>query len=200
METIYFDKVPSDIKQIISVCFPNYTGHKVKYCDIIPESFDSYWSGGSKDTFAFYHLDTKKLYIMPSNHPIFDKSPNTIKCLPPRVIIVQHSIFCGRDAGITIYSNAADITPFLPAPQIELTREQKIVLIATRSLKSSYNGIANYRFSEAKRETGITLEQYNNAKTQLIADGYLNKAGAITPKGKNSIGFDSLYMFKKQIA
>ena len=38
----------------------------------------------------------------------------------------------------------------------------------------------------------ITTGEWETAKAELIADGMLNKAGAITAKGKNAIGNASL--------
>ena len=57
---------------------------------------------------------------------------------------------------------------------------------ATCSLKSSYGGVSNYRFHEARRYTGITAERYEAAKASLIARKLLNKAGAVTVEGQNA--------------
>jgi hypothetical protein len=70
-------------------------------------------------------------------------------------------------------------------PAGELLEDEKIVLAAIRSLKSSYAGIPNYRFHCVHKKTGITLERWNEVKESLTKKGYLNKAGAITPNGKN---------------
>jgi hypothetical protein len=59
--------------------------------------------------------------------------------------------------------------------------------MATAGLKSSYGGIPNLRYYESHRRTGITQERWDNAKAACIAAGLLNKAGAITVKGRNAI-------------
>jgi len=88
--------------------------------------------------------------------------------------------------GITIYANKEDIVPLLPEPQ-ELTEDEITVLLYTRSLKSSYAGIKNYRFYEAHNRTGITSEQWEKAKENCIRKRLLRKNGSITPKGRNAI-------------
>jgi hypothetical protein len=34
--------------------------------------------------------------------------------MPPNVIVVEHSIFCGKDVGITIYVRPANLAKLLP--------------------------------------------------------------------------------------
>lgn len=68
---------------------------------------------------------------------------------------------------------------------MRLSDDERTVLRYTQSLKSSYAGIKNYRFSESNRETGITLERWDAAKKNLIAGKFLNAVGAITDKGRN---------------
>jgi hypothetical protein len=194
----YFEKIPDDIRHIVKVCFPNYTGRQINYSPSIPHRLDSYWSGGSKDYYCFYHLDEKEILPVQSNHPVFEgQNPRELKVLPKRIILLRHAIFCGKDIGITIYANDTDICKYLPAKE-QLTREQLIVLVATQSLKSTYGGIKNYRFHSANRETGITLKDWDTTKAELIQTGHLNVRGAITAKGKNACSdINSLYQLKK---
>lgn len=74
-----------------------------------------------------------------------------------------------------------------------LKREEKIVLAATRSLKSSYGGVKNYRFVEARRETGISAESWESAVKALQDKGLLRYDRAITPAGRNAIGGAQLW-------
>ncbi len=103
----------------------------------------------------------------------------------------------GKDHGITIYVNPENISKMLP-PAEETPWEEKVVLSATRSLKSSYGGIKDYRFYEASRETGITKPEWDKAKESLINKGMLNKSGAITDKGRNVIGNVDLYQLRRE--
>jgi hypothetical protein len=61
------------------------------------------------------------------------------------------------------------------------------VLLATAGLKPSYGGDGDFRFHEAHRRRGIGREAWDTAKAECIAAGWLNKAGAITPRGRNAI-------------
>jgi hypothetical protein len=87
-----------------------YRGRKIKASmRPAPNQLNSYWDGGSKDTYYFYHLDEKKIFQLPTNHPFFEKDkPRDLNGLPPRVILIESSIFCGKHAGLTIYSNESD--------------------------------------------------------------------------------------------
>jgi hypothetical protein len=85
----------------------------------------------------------------------------------------------------------------LPAPT-ELTEDEEIVLVATRSLKASYGGVSNYRLSEARRYTGIDLHRWETAKAMLIAKKLLNKAGAITVEGRNACPNHDLFHIQQR--
>lgn len=191
----YLSHIDPLTKRIISTCYPKYTGRKVRISTNIPERLDSYWDEGSIRYYSFYQLSTGKCQDVHSNHPFFEKNqPSVLKSLPRDIIIVMHQIFCGKDMGITIYANQEDLTPLLPSGyDSELTREEKIVLIATRSYKSSYAGVSNYRFYEANRQTGITSVQWETAKSNLINKGLLDKRGSITANGRNIAGWKQLH-------
>src|SRR3990167_5534296 len=111
-------------------------------------------------------------------------------------IVAEHVIFCGKDLGIRFYVNPARLPQFLPASANELTREQRIVLVATRSYKSSYAGVGNYRYIEAGRETGISLADWERSKAECQQMGLLDKRGAITVDWRNAIGNADLWQFR----
>ena len=94
------------IKEIINACFPDYRGRKVRVTNYIPSRLDSWWDGGSRDYFVFYQPQTRKVFHVHSNHPIFEPNqPKTVnpEAIPEDVLLVKHTIFCGRDIGITIH-------------------------------------------------------------------------------------------------
>jgi len=185
---MYLDKPDKEILKIVNKCFPSYNGKKFQLSTNIPTEIHSYWDGGSKTSYVFYQLATSAIYPVHSNHPMFESNqPNRLKELPKGIIIVAHTIFCGKDMGITIYANQDDLTPMLPAPSEELSKEEKIVLIFTRSLKNTYAGRNNVRFYEANRKYGISLDTWDISKEKLISKGFLNKAGAITSNGRNAV-------------
>lgn len=89
-----------------------------------------------------------------------------------------------------------DLIPPKPA----LAWAESVVLAATRSLKSSYAGIKNYRFYEAHERTGITETEWDSAKAVCIQKGLLNRAGAITDDGRNAIEWTRLESLKRETA
>lgn len=187
MSTHYIGKPDETIQRIVRATFPSYRGKKFKISTDIPSRLSSYWDGGSKDSFSFYQLSTGKCVDLPTNHPLFEsKNPSELKELPSGMVVVKHSYFRGKDMGITIYANSCDIVPLLP-PAVDLTNNERTVLQFTRGLKPSYAGIKNYRFHKATRKTGITLDEWEAAKSDLIAKKLLNKRGAITADGRNAL-------------
>lgn len=95
-----------EVKRIIAATFPNYRGRTVKYSPNIPKGeLRSYWSGGSRDYYVFYQPATGKTWNLGSNHPWFEKGKPAPDCeaMPESVCLVEHTIFCGKDCGITIY-------------------------------------------------------------------------------------------------
>jgi hypothetical protein len=96
--------------------------------------------------------------------------------------------------GITFHIHPGNMPKFLTKDKHEeLTNNEKIVLYFTRSLKSSYAGISNYRFHEAHRQHNISLEDWNAAKESLIQKGLLAKNSSITVKGKNAINSTKIW-------
>jgi len=187
--SVYYIVKPDDmIKKIISSTFPYYRGKKVKLSSNIPKNLDSFWDGGSRNYYAFYSLVDGKVLTVQSNHPFFESdNPRVLKNLPFGLLLVEHTIYCGKDLGITIYVNADDMSKFYLPASTELTRNEKIVLIATKTLKNSYAGISNYRFRKANYLTKISAKNWNTAKNSLIEKKFLAKNGAITPRGRNAI-------------
>lgn len=180
--------------------FPAYNGRKYRLTvtDTPLTSMLSYWSGGSRDYWVIVDLATMRAATVPENGSGFVPDLNNVESamLPrPGFAVVCHSIFCGKDTGLTFYLHPDNAEKFLP-PVVELSQQERIVLIATRSLKSSYAGISDYRFHEANRDTGITRQEWETAKADLIAKGMLNKAGAITTSGKNAAGSGGLWQMR----
>ena len=193
MTTVYLDNDPV-ARDLARVAFPAYSGRRYKLRVVdpaTPMNITSYWDGGSRSYYAFVNLATKAVVTVPQNGSGFDR-PIGPTPIPEGCALIEHSIFQGHDVGITIHLRTENATAMLPKP-VELTRDEKIVLIATRSLKSSYGGVRDYRFHEASRETGITAERWNVAKDALIGRGLLNRAGAITDTGRNAVGSGSLW-------
>ena len=183
------------VKKIAKVAFPDYSGRKFKIEPLnFPIEFSSYWDGGSRNYYVLLRLDNYEIL------PIENTWSNpfgrvNIPELPYGIILVEHTIFCGKDLGITIFLPKEAFQNFLPVNNDILSLTEKIILIATRSYKSSYAGVSNYRFHEAKRNfPNLTIDSWEENKLRLISKGYLNRAGAITNSGRNLV--DNLDFWK----
>lgn len=186
MQAYHVDKPDATIKKIISETFPSYTGRTIKIAPFSPMNMNSNWDGGTRYYFKIYSLDDGRILDIPENHPFWTGKNYRLDKLPPRFVIVEHCIFCGKDHGITIIANPEDLAPMLPKSD-DITQDERIVLTFTKCYKASYGGVSNLRYKEARRVHQISSEAWETAKTALIARGLLDKRGAITANGRNSI-------------
>lgn len=187
METVYLS--PNEVPEVLRRACRGYSGRKFEVKAATSVRFaDNAWSGGTKSDYWGVDLATGETFSPPRNDygTLFTGPEPTVQ-LEPGKAIVEHSRFCGSDMGIVFHVHPDNLAKLLPAPA-ELSNDERIVLCFTRSLKSNYGGISNYRFHEATQRTRITLERWEAAKLTLISRGLLDKRGAITPAGKNAIG------------
>jgi hypothetical protein len=108
---------------------------------------------------------------------------------------VVEYVHVGQRSYVHIFVPSGTLARYLPAVSEELTDDESIVLCATACLKASYGGVSNLRYREAHRITSITEERWDTAKAALIDRKLLNRAGAITSKGRNAIGDKRLDAF-----
>ncbi len=170
-----------------------YNGRKFQFKTFDPSQrfsfYGNYWDGGSRNEYIIVDLDKQVQCSIPTSHPAFEAdTAKALENVHPQAgfCIVKHSIFCGKDMGITFYlhpDNAAKLLPDKP----NLTPDEGTVLKFTSGFKNTYGGRKNIRFSEACMKTGITQEQWNFARFNMIQGKLLNKAGSITNKGLNAI-------------
>jgi hypothetical protein len=156
----------------------------------------SYWSGGSRDYYNVINMDNLKSVEIPQGGSGHGDVPYRVSTLPHNIAVVKRTYFQGKDLGIKIFVNPENLSKMLPK-QEDISWAEKVVLSATRSYKSSYGGVKDYRFQQALRDTGITKQEWEEAKQSLIQKKMLNKAGAITNGGRNAIGNTDLYQLKK---
>jgi hypothetical protein len=187
-----------DAKMIPAHLRGSYNGNKFKayVCTEMTIPSDAgLWSGGSRDTYSAINFSTGEIVPFPGQQSApWDSSRADRKVtLEPGFAVVEHTIFSGKDLGLTFYLHPDNATKLLP-PATDLGEHEAIVLDATASLKSSYNGKDRY---EMKREDWsyswrnnppfMSREQWEEAKASLISKGLLNKAGAITVNGRNAL-------------
>jgi hypothetical protein len=150
------------------------------------------WDSGSRDTYTVVQFETGRTLEPMRNQAPWDWSRRDIEVkLEPGIAVIEHSISCGKDYGLTFYVHPDNATKLLPAP-VELTEHETIVLNATRGYKSSYGGMDRYEMARRDHQYNAktafpTREQWETAKQALIGCGLLNKAGAITTKGRNAL-------------
>lgn len=200
MSSVHLRRSDETVLAIINAAFPGYKGTHITATIGERVTFHgTTWDEGNKRDYVIVRLSDMMAQPV-SQAPYFRDSPlhTTAFPIPDGFVIVVLIQARGREY-LDIIAPASAVTPFLPPPN-ELSRDEMIVLIATRSRKASYGGISNYRFSEARRETGITLDRWEAAKATLIDKKLLNKAGAITVEGRNAVGMKDLYEYRPQAA
>ena len=182
---IYLDTTP-EIQRMAQRAFPSYRGRKFKLDNHGSVSLKSYWDGGSRDYFVVLSLDNGKALEVPQNGTMFDGLNFEPFTIPPGYLVVEHSIFMGKDTGITFHVNPQTSLGFLPeAP--DLTDDQRTVLKYTASHKNTYAGMTNVRYREAHRDTGITSDDWEYAKAACIAKELLTRGNAITNAGRTAL-------------
>lgn len=188
MNVVHLDRSDATVDSLIRTAFPGYTGRKIKA--IVTDRIRFYgtnWDEGNKRDYSIVRLADMARYTI-SDAPFMSRSAlhDNDHELAEGFVVVVHVYYRGGEL-VEIHSRPENVNPLLPAP-IELSEDEQTVLVATRSLKSSYGGIKNYRFHEARDRTGITLPRWDAAKAALIEKKFLNGAGAITTTGRNAIG------------
>jgi hypothetical protein len=169
------------VDKIISSTFPGFNGKRVlAHIAATVTFYGTMWDSGERRTYRLFDLKTGKVAPIPQEQFLSrSDAHHTPFALPPGVVAVVNCE--GRVPGIEIISSADNITPMLPKP-VDLSDDEKIVLEVTCSLKSSYGGIKDFRFSRS----GLPRDRYDAAKASLIARKFLNKAGAATIEGRNA--------------
>lgn len=181
MKTIYLEpnQVPENLR---------YSGRKYK-ADISDTVtlHNTYWSGGTRSTYSAVDLNTgQKVSIATDSAPVifgldYDGQQITLK---PGYAIIEHSMFCGKDMGLTFHIHPDNAGKFLPSPNTDLSESELCLLDATAGLKGSYGG--RKPRIDMMRFNGFSDIDIDTAKTLLIEKGLLRKNGAITPAGRNA--------------
>lgn len=114
--------VSPDVERVIRAAFPSWKGRRVRFN--ATESLQlcgMYWDGGSRSEYVAVALGTLQVSA-PSqanrNPPQFG-GPRIAPTVPVPVgaVIVEHVIFCGKDVGVYLHVNPANMPAVLPAPE-----------------------------------------------------------------------------------
>jgi len=183
MSTVHLKMSDPSVKKIIAASFPELTWTKV-HAEIRENVTFSgtQWDEGNKRDYVIVELATMRA-VPVADAPFLRRSDfhtQPHKIPDGFVVVAACSIY--KYNHFVIYAPASVITPMI-TQKPELTYPEQVVLVATRSLKASYAGISNYRFSQNRGR--VTAEEWEKAKASLIEKKFLNKAGAITVDGRN---------------
>ena len=194
-----------EVKAIALRLFPGYTGRSFQVKPFSgPMRLTSCWEGGSREYWAVMNLATGASGAVPENGTPFTPQLAEVKELPINGVIGLHSIFCGRDHGITLYVHPDNLRAYQIEAPDTLSFDEKVVLVSTRCYKPSYAGRSNNRLYEVQSYIpSFTAAQWEAAKASCQAKGLLNKAGAITNDGRNAVPFEkysSLFSLKTEAA
>lgn len=123
-----------ELKRIVKAAFPRYAKKNVFLSKFSPTQINSYWDGGSRDTYVLINLATMQDQPLPtSTHPYFDVAAKgmaggssdavevsdrgniTLKVLPDGFALVRAGTFQGKPSTAHIYLPDSNMTKFLPA-------------------------------------------------------------------------------------
>lgn len=104
------------VKRILATTFPDYRGRKVKArLWTRPMTLHNYWDGGTRSYYVAIRVADGAVSDFGTDNP-FQRSAHEPVDLPFGVLLVEHSYFCGRDSGITIWARTDAIgTGITPA-------------------------------------------------------------------------------------
>lgn len=192
-----FNEIALEPAQVPAQLRGSYTGRKfkVRVGDKVTIPSDAgLWDHGSRDVYNMLRIVDGAAVPFPGQQaaPWDSRRADQSISLTPGYCVVRHSSFQGKDMGLCFYLHPADAAPMLPAPAADLDPVAQLVVNYTVSRKSSYMGRDRYqmalednRWARPPMEPFPTRGQWDAAKAEMIARGYLNKAGAITPAGRN---------------
>jgi hypothetical protein len=95
------------VEKILNATFPDYKGRLVFIEPVESVTLhDLNWSGGSRSQYRTCTLDGQPVGSADrynQMHPMNHQAESAKIPMLPDVLIVRHSIFCGKDVGIDIY-------------------------------------------------------------------------------------------------
>jgi hypothetical protein len=97
------------VSHIINPTFPEYRGRKIRVAAATSVTLrDLNWSGGTKSEYKVVRLtDNASLSLTNLGNlaPWENPYEGATISIVPNMVVVEHSIFCGKDTGIRIYAH-----------------------------------------------------------------------------------------------
>jgi hypothetical protein len=97
------------VKELARIAYPGYRGRKFKERTSSSYTMQDYWDGGSRCYAVAVELATGRIVRHEDLNPMTDRRAGATLNIPQGFGILEHSIFCGKDTGITL------VTPPLTA-------------------------------------------------------------------------------------
>lgn len=105
----------ADVKPLLKVTFPEYRGRKfkVEFTDKVT-FYDTNWGGGTRNEYAFVKNTGENVFLdVPA--PWENAYEGQTVEMRQDVYVVCHTIFCGSDLGITVYSHPDNMPKWIEA-------------------------------------------------------------------------------------
>lgn len=103
-----------EAKPIIAATFPEYRGRRINVKFSKEISFwDTNWGGGTKNTYKALNMETSKVGAFYAPAPWINPVEGVTIELPENVLVIEHSMFCGHDLGLTIHAHPSREIMFL---------------------------------------------------------------------------------------
>jgi len=117
------------IKAILAATYPEWKGRKIAVVEATSYQMMDYWSEGTRHYVKAYALENGRV----ASSSAAAQTPwrgeaHALVAVPEGILLVEHSIFCGKDCGITIYVNPANVAATLPAAPATCTHPASIEL------------------------------------------------------------------------
>lgn len=105
------------VKRLLAATFPQYKGRKIKArLWRGPMQLQNYWDGGSRSYYVAVRIVDGAVSDFATDNP-FERSSHEPVDLPVGVILVERSIFMGRESGLTVWMRP-DNELVLPDPNV----------------------------------------------------------------------------------
>ena len=104
----------SEVKDIVDASFPDYRGRKISvvFADTIT-FWDTNWHGGTRNVYKAVASDGRVAKLdVPA--PWVNVIEGQSSWVPRDAVVVEHSIFCGKDLGLTIHAHTSHAPAWLP--------------------------------------------------------------------------------------
>lgn len=104
-----------EIAPLVDACYPDYKGRKFSVAAAKTYALTNYWDGGSRCYCVAYDLATgKKADALNATANPFRSEAHGVIEIPVGIVIVERSIFMGKEAGVTIYVRPENLAKLLP--------------------------------------------------------------------------------------